>query len=147
MDTTDLFKHLSRRCQELLVGIFPADKLPHKIPVRRPLLFICNTDPHNKPGEHWIVMYLDDNNGGEFFDSFGRNPSPIFLDFMNKHCIKWTFNAEQLQSVLSRYCGHYCVFYCLFKKLRYDMLSIVNCFSNDTTLNDVIVHDFVCNKL
>ena len=147
MDTTELFRLLAKRCQGLLVGIFPADKLPRRLPAKRPLLFVCNTDPHNKPGEHWIAMYLDKEGNREFFDSFGRSPLPLFHDFMDKHCIKWTFNAEQLQSVISRFCGHYCVFYCLFKKLHYSMNAIVNCFSNDTSLNDVIVHDFVCDKL
>ena len=92
-------------------------------------------------------MYLGKDGNGEFFDSFGRSPLPLFYDFMDKHCINWIFNDEQLQSVISRFCGHYCVFYCLFKSLHYSMVSIVNCFSNDTSLNDVIVHDFVCNKL
>ena len=147
MNTRDLFRHLSRRCNGQLMGIFPVDKLPWKLPNRRPLLFVCNTDPHDKPGEHWIVMYLDTDGRGEYFDSFGRSPSPIFKDYMDKHCVKWIYNDEQLQSAISRFCGHYCVFYCLFKILYYSMDSIVKCFSNDTALNDIIVHKFVCENL
>jgi hypothetical protein len=147
MNTSELFRHLAKRCQGLLLGIFAADRLPRRLPTKRPLLLVCNTDPHYKPGEHWIAMFLDSDGTGEYFDSFGRAPMPIFRKFLDGNCSSWTFNDEQLQSVLSRFCGHYCVFYCLFKRLRYSLNSIINCFSNDTMLNDTIVHNFVCENL
>ena len=147
MNTRELFHHLAKRCQGLLLGIFPADGLPQRLPTKRPLLLVCNTDPHHRPGEHWIAMFLGDDGSGEYFDSFGRPPLPIFRKFLDRNCSSWTFNKEQLQSILSRFCGHYCVFYCLFKRLRYSMNSIINCFSNDTMLNDTIVHNFVCENL
>ena len=147
MKTTDLFRHLSKRCRGQLLGIFAADKLPRRLPAKRPLMLICNTDPHHKPGEHWIAMYLAEDGSGEYFDSFGREPMPIFRNFLERHCQSYIFNHEQLQSVLSGFCGHYCVFYCLFKRLYYSLNFIVNCFGNDTMLNDTIVHKFVCENL
>lgn len=147
MNTTDLFRHLATRCRGILLGIYPLDMLPLHLPPKRPLLIVCNTDPHSKPGEHWIVIYLDDKCHGEYFDSFGRTPLPTFREFLDRHCTNWIYNEKQLQSVVSRFCGHYCVFYCLFKLLLYSMDSIVDCFSNDTTLNDIIVHKFVCENL
>ena len=129
------------------MGIFSADRLPSRIPVKRPLLLVCNTDRHNKPGEHWIAMYLAKDGTGEYFDSLGEPPRPIFRDFLDGHCTNIVFNEEQLQSVLTRFCGHYCVFYCLFKMLDYSLNSIANCFSDDTMLNDTIVHKFVCENL
>ena len=73
----------------------------------------------------------------------------LFRAFLDKHCTKdnWILNELQLQSAISRFYGHYCVFYCLFKMLDYSMQSIVDCFSNDTALNDTIVHKFVCENL
>ena len=129
------------------MGVFPADRLPRRISTKRPLLLVCNTDPHNKPGEHWIAMYLSKDGTGEYFDSLGETVPPIFSDFLERHCTNYVFNEEQLQSVPSRFCGHYCVFYCLYKMLDYNLNSIVNCFSNDTMLNDNIVHRFVCENL
>ena len=108
---------------------------------------ICNTDPSYKSGEHWIAIYFDVNGTGEYFDSFGREPEPVFARFINRYCRSFVCNREQLQSALSRFCGHYCVFYCLFKRLNYSLNSIVNCFTNDTALNDFIVHKFVCENL
>ena len=147
MNTTDLFRHLSRRCRGVLMKVFPADRLPRRISAKRPMLLVCNTDPHNKPGEHWIAMYLAKDGSGEYFDSLGETVPTIFSDFLDRHCTNYVFNDEQLQSVLSRFCGHYCVFYCLYKMLDYSLNSIVNCFSDDTMLNDTIVHKFVCENL
>ena len=38
-------------------GVYAADRLPRTIP-DRPLLYIANTDPHFKPGCHWVVIYF-----------------------------------------------------------------------------------------
>jgi len=147
MDTTRLLQLLSRRCQGQLLGVFASNRLPRNLPKRRPLLLVCNTDPHYKPGEHWIVIFLDAEGNGEYFDSLGDEPRWIFKKFLDRHCARWTCNREQLQSVLSSFCGHYCVFYCLFKVLNYSMTLIIRCFSRDTSLNDYIVHKFVCDYL
>jgi len=145
MDATKIESLLRKRCGKIFLGVFAIDRLPQKLPTRRPLLLVCNTDPHDRPGEHWISLYID--NRGEYFDSFGEEPRKIFELYLNKHCNTWTKSARALQSVLSSFCGHYCVFYCLFKCLNYDIVSISNVFSSDTALNDYIVHKFVCDGL
>ena len=122
-------------------------RLPDPLPAKRPLLLVCNTDPHHRPGEHWAVLYIGRNGRGEYFDSFGRPPDRLFRLYLDKYCAKWKRNRRQIQSALTRFCGHYCVFYCLFKCLNYDMNTIVSCFSNDTALNDWIVHRFVCDSI
>ena len=63
---------------------------------------------------------------------------------MNRHCSSWTFNDRQLQSVVSRFCGHYCIYYCMLRGRGIDMCKIVSSFTGDTGLNDVLVHGFVC---
>ena len=147
MNTSQIFNLLARRCRGTLLGIFPADMLPQNLPARRPLLLVCNTDPSHKRGEHWIVIYFDVSGTGEYFDSFGMETKPIFHHYLTRHSVSYIRNREQLQSSISRFCGHYCVFYCLFKRLNYSMKDIVNCFSNDTSLNDFIAHKFVCENL
>ena len=38
-------------------------------------MLVCNTDPAHRAGEHWVVMYVDDEGKfGEYFDSLGRPP-------------------------------------------------------------------------
>jgi len=147
MDSSRIVRLLRRRCRGQFLGVFASNRLPRYLPTKRPLLLVCNTDPDHRRGEHWIVIYLGTNRYGEYFDSYGEAPKDIFRKFLDRHCRRWTFNQEQLQSVISAFCGHYCIFYCLFKVLDYSLDSILNCFSNDTALNDSIVHKFVCENL
>ena len=55
-------------------GVFSGDRLPTK-----PRLLVCNTDPSDESGEHWIAIYVnDDEYYGEYFDSLGRAPTLTF---------------------------------------------------------------------
>jgi hypothetical protein len=122
-------------------GVFSCDTLPE---TNIKGLMVCNTDPHDKPGEHWIAMYFDGERG-EYFDSFGRPPTKVFKDYLDRHCKYWTFNERQLQSICSRFCGHYCVYYCLLRGSGVEMRRIIDSFTTDTGFNDTIVHGFICH--
>ena len=126
----------------LFLGVYSSDRLP----THRRGLFISNTDPSHLPGTHWIAIY-NDGQHGEYFDSFGREPTGIFKDYMNTFCKNWTFNDRQLQSIASSFCGQYCIYYCVLRSFDINMRRIVNNFTNDTGFNDVLVHGFVCNKI
>ena len=46
---------------------------------------IFNTDPHNKPGQHWISMFINiKKNKIFFFDSTGDKPSPQIMTLANR---------------------------------------------------------------
>ena len=46
---------------------------------------IFNTDPHNRPGEHWISMFINIKKGKIFFfDSVGRKAPPEIMKFVEK---------------------------------------------------------------
>ena len=145
MDAIKIDKMLRKRCGRIFLGVFAIDRLPQPLPTRRPLILVCNTDPHDRPGEHWIVLYINTN--GEYFDSFAEKPRRTFELYLDKYCARWTMNNKTLQSVISSFCGHYCVFYSLYKCLNYDIDAITNIFTNNTALNDYLVHDFVCQML
>jgi len=134
MNTDEIERKLSHRID----GVFSIDNLPDK-----PHLLVCNTDPSDKPGQHWVCIHVEDGHG-EYFDSFGRRPTTLFERYLNRHCSSWTFNDRQLQSVVSKFCGHYCIYYCMLRSRGVDMRKIVSSFSSDTGLNDALVHGFVC---
>jgi len=119
-------EHVLRRHVVDFDGVFSDDTLPNK-----PRLLISNTDPSDKPGRHWICIYIKDGRG-EFFDSFGRRPSVVFERYLNRHCSFWTFNQRQLQSVVSKFCGHYCIY--MLRSRGVDMRKIVSSFTSDTGL-------------
>ena len=138
---SDEIERFLRRHLEDFDGVFSVDTLPPK-----PHLLVCNTDPSYRPGRHWICIFVEDGRG-EYFDSFGRRPSAAFERYLNRHCSYWTFNDVQLQSVVSKFCGHYCIYYCMLRSRGVHLRKIVSSFSTDTGLNDASVHGFVCRRL
>ena len=124
------------------MGVFSSDTLPTSIK-KRPAIIVCNTDPSDRSGEHWICIYIDRNRCGEFFDNFGRRPCQPFCSFMDNHCINWTYNDRQLQHILSNLSGAYCIFFAIFKSYGHDMRRIVCAFTDDPMLNDRIMDRFI----
>ena len=135
MNTEEIERVLRRVRGKNFDGAFSADTLPEK-----PHLLVVNTDDSHSPGRHWVK-----NDYGEYFDSFGQPPTANFERYLNRHCQSWTFNRRQLQSVVSRFCGHYCIYYCMLSSRGVDMSKVVNSFTTDTGLNGILVHRFVCH--
>ena len=139
MNSDEIDRFLRHRLRDF-DGVFSVDNMPED-----PRLLVCNTDPCNKSGRHWIAIYIADGRG-DFFDSFGRRPNAAFERYMNRHCVSWNFNDKQLQSVVSKFCGYYCIYFCILRSRGVDMCKIVHSFSSDTGLNDALVHAYVCRR-
>ena len=102
--------------------------------------YVINTDPHYKPGQHWVAMYLNGGRG-EYYDSLGLPPMyEEFVDFLPK---KWTFNSRTVQDVISEYCGHHCIYYLCNRLKGQTMRKIVNTFDDDFVVKDALVREFV----
>ena len=121
-------------------GIYACDQLPNN--VMRPSVIVVNTEPVSQPGRHWLCMYFDEDGHGEIFDSFGMPPKRVFKRYMDIHCNAWIFNKKQMQSLVSRFCGHYCIWYCIMKFRKATLNDLVRLMSKDTGLNDFLVHRF-----
>ena len=52
-------------------GIYSIDTL--KNIKEKPELIICNTDPSDKPGEHWVLFFFDNDGSVDFYNSLGRD--------------------------------------------------------------------------
>jgi hypothetical protein len=144
MENSVIDKVLKKNCP-LYRGIYACDRLPDA--VLRPSVIVVNTDPASKPGRHWICIYFDEDGYGEFFDSFGLGPKRVFERYMNEHSIAWTFNKKQMQSLVSRFCGHYCIWYCMLKCKKVTLNKLMCSMSTDTGLNDFLVHRFACRLI
>jgi hypothetical protein len=136
MNTDDIAKALSS-CKPPFIGVYSADNLPEAL--QSGSILICNTDPEHLPGRHWIAVYLSQEEG-EYFDSYGREPSKHFAQYLNKHCRRWTYSMRQIQSAASSFCGQFCVCYVKLRCTR-----VISSFTCDTGLNDVLVHRIVCS--
>ena len=118
------------------LGVFARDKIPRdKIGI-----FVVNLDASDQPGSHWVCVFTDGKKG-EFFDSFGRPPPyQSIRNYMDRNCTDgWTYSNKQLQSAISRSCGHYCVLYCILRSKNYNLHRFLALFSTDTCLNDRVV--------
>jgi Ulp1 family protease len=98
-----------------------------------------NTDPSTRPGEHWVVLFVNKENKLEYFDSFAH--PPLYEEIGNlmeiNNVKEFKYNTRPLQNVMSSTCGVYCI---LFVKLRCEGLSFdgfIDFFSNNTIKNDI----------
>ena len=144
MNSVVIDRILRKNCA-IYRGVFACDELPDV--KMRPSVIVVNTDPARRPGQHWICIYFDGGGHGEFFDSFGAPPKLVFERYMEKNCAAWTFNRKRMQSIVSRFCGHYCIWYCIMKSRKVTLNELSIAMTDDTGLNDFLVHRFVCKLL
>jgi hypothetical protein len=138
----DRFIRSDDACRGIFQGVFNIDTLPEK-----PRLLVCDSYPSNRPGNHWIALFVDSTGRTEYFNSFGQPPFNVFKDYMNKHCTGWILNTKQLQGFVSSYCGFYYCFYCMLRCRSSDLTRIVYLFGRDTGVNDSVVNSFACDIL
>jgi hypothetical protein len=125
--------------QKIFIGVYPRDKIP-KIK-SYPSCFILNTDTSTEPGEHWLAVYVDQNNECYFFDSYGNSPKFFGLDNYFSQFKTLTWNKIKLQGN-SNNCGLYCILFLLYKshnKLQQFYLE----FDNKSDINDKKLIDLI----
>ena len=121
--TTRQLDYLARQdhyLEPIFRGVFASDQLPKEKDVRPRSAYIVNVDTHDKPGSHWISIFVEKDQC-QVFDSYGLpikwyKPSP-FVKWTFKHYNDVSSNKGQLQATDSNTCGHYAFFY-LFARAR-----------------------------
>ena len=79
--------------QDSFQGVYSRNELPIMAPTTS--LYVCNTDPNHKLGEHWVTIYIENNRRGEYFDSFGMPPLfKEFVTFLDNNTKSWTRNKR-----------------------------------------------------
>ena len=127
-------------------GVYSIDTL--KNIKQKPKLIICNTDPSNKPGKHWVLFFFDSKNSVDFYDSLGRDVSyygPEFVNFIKKFALYLTSSCIRTQSINSSLCGEYCLFYAYKKcKNNYDMEVIIKQMNLESYVLSFVKDKFCC---
>lgn len=145
MWTTEIEKILSkdRFTGPVFGGVYACDQLPEKLPPNKHL-YVANTDPANKSGQHWVLFYFRPDGHCLYFDSFGLAPiRPSFIQFMESNAESWTYNMRRLQDPRSTVCGFYCIFFGVHLCRGMNMEKIVSMFDVNKKFNDLMVRDFV----
>ncbi len=82
MDTLELLRNVKsdRIVSETFGGVLPRDKIPKRIK-KFPVSFIVNMDTSREAGTNWVAFYMENEEYGEFFDSYGNSPSSLAEEF------------------------------------------------------------------
>ena len=127
MDTSQIERvlHQDPDASLIFTGVYARDQLPTT--VKYPCSMVLNTDPVSKPGEHWVALYFDAEGRGEYFDSYGLPPPPVFKHFIQTFSARgWIQNDTQLQELWTSACGPFCVYYLLHRSQGIPMQNIVS---------------------
>jgi len=97
-------------------GTVACDRLPSRPYKKEPRGNIVNTDPHDRPGWHWLALWTHSGNVCEVMDRYSlplksyetTEPLQDWLKSQWKYVI---YNRQSLQSIYSKSCGDYAFFY------------------------------------
>ena len=136
-------KNALNSISNLNTGVFPADKIP-KI-WTKPTGYVINTDNHDKPGKHWLGVFVNAHGRAIFFDSYGRPPIRPVLQRLQKNCIYFTYNRKQIQSFSSEVCGQYCILFLHCMSRGFSLYEFNRLFTDNYIRNDNFVREY-CKK-
>lgn len=100
------------------VGVYASDQLD-KVPIKRRMGFVMNTDPMSKPGKHWVAIYIDarphSDQSIEYYDSFADQPTQNTMKYLKTIIdkldpdvyLKFKVNRIKHQSASSDNCGYF----------------------------------------
>ena len=111
METTELqyLLHQSPLLAPLNGVVCSKDQLPSHRPddVRA---YIVNTHNSDQPGEHWVVVFFNENTG-YYFDSYALPPyKDEIRSFLDRNTQRYTWNPMRLQGTQTYVCGLYCIY-------------------------------------
>lgn len=140
LSASDLKRKIARNASPSTLyafhGVFPLDKLPFAVP-RYPYFMIVNTQSHNLPGEHWIVIYIDHNRLGEIFDSLALPIAQPLIRWMNQFTRSFTKSHLTYQHPLSSKCGAFALYFILHR--LHDAHCMRKYFSSKLAMNELYV--------
>ena len=98
--------------------------------------YVINLDEYSDIGNHWIVLYVQ-NNDVTYFVSFGVEhiPEEIKTFIVNKNIKTNIFRIQTFDSIM---CGYFCIAFINFMLARKTLTDFTNLFSpNNFKTNDV----------
>ena len=128
-------------------GIFSIDTL--KDIKEKPSLIICNTDPSDEPGKHWVLYFFNEDSV-DFYDSLVRDITYYgseFIDFIKNFTSNFEQYLRRTQPIKSDLCGQYCLYYAFAKCNGLSMEKIINnMLSKDDDVKFVNKMFFICDS-
>jgi len=140
----EILTHEDDALRPYFQGVYAADRLPRKVSEGG---YIVNTDPHDKPGQHWLALWVDAPSHCEVFDSYGLPllfyKEPSLHQWWNQFA-NITRSGQAIQSLESQACGHYCIQYLKAKAKGIPLTDFLKQWDEtDLVLNDVHVGEMI----
>lgn len=126
-------------------GVFSVDTLPYTFSL--PATFIVNTQASNLPGEHWICVYIDKVQRGEYADSFAMPPPLKVCQWLNEVCVSWIWNKLCVQHLLSTTCGAHVIFFAVKRPYCDSMKCVYTLLPGRLIDNDNFVTLYISNVI
>ena len=136
------------------VGTFPCNLIPAPSSRTKTSIHVINTArlessdskhtaKHVIQGDHWVVLIVEPNSYGKYFDSFGLPPEqPDINEYISEHCKNGcSYNTQILQDPFSRMCGPYCLdfIYYMSDDPAHNMSNYLFDFKTNLKANDRLV--------
>ena len=107
-------------------GCFASNEIPK---IQKNKFIILNTHPSEKQGEHWTVLFRENGDLYEFFDSLGQHPKNYSFQNFPSKC---NFSKIMIQNPFQDTCGYFCLYYIFYKCRGKKLVDIFdNSFIND----------------
>jgi hypothetical protein len=117
--------------------VFAADTLPERVR-QFPSAFVCNTDPIDEKGTHWVAYWFRNSHECEFYDSFGRRPEDYddrLRDFVDRNALLCLYNNVQVQPDSTTTCGLHVLFYLYCRAKGIPMTEVIRQTSESLVLD------------
>ena len=109
MNTEEIEYILNRHLKDF-DSVFSSNTLPQS-----PRLLVCYSDPAHKTHDTWCA-YTSRTVMENILTPLDVDLMyVVFEHYLNRYCSSWNYNDRQLQSVVSKFCGHYCIYCYIFE--------------------------------
>ena len=118
-------------------GVYTRNRLHRLLNV--PSTLVGNTVPDHRMWQHWGAIYIDANSRGEYNDPTRHPPhESAYVNFMNKHCLQWTYNTVRVQEEGSIVCGLHCIFYLIHRCAGHSMTDLTRLLENPVEATGIV---------
>ena len=100
------------KSNQVFRGVFASNTLPSLLSQGQTHALVINFDPNDKPGSHWVGVFINASGSCIYFDPLGLPPMiPSIQLFIERNCTALQCNTMSIQSLLSYTCGYYVVYF------------------------------------
>lgn len=129
------------------LGAQPADFL--EIPSKTELIksgikhlgLVLNLDPSDKPGSHWVAIYIENLSSLDYFDSTGETPPKLIKRCISKLCKNLGIQKEKIKinkevhQTGDTECGVYSIYFIIQRILGNDFNTVTKSIVKDNAMN------------